>query len=105
LAAAELAALKGAAKSEGVRADAPLVVLVRSAENAILPARARAELVAALAVVDYVCDAEEESVAFEPGVRLEDAHRQRLKELIAHVHARQQSAAADPPGNAPRQDS
>ena len=77
------------------RPEAPLLVLVRSSGNPILPARARAELVAALAVVDYVCDAE---CAIEPHVRLEQEHARRLQELIARVHARQ-AAAARPAGN------
>jgi hypothetical protein len=75
------------------RAGSPLLVLIRSLENAILPARARAELVAALAVVDYVCDAE---CGVEPQHRLEKEHDRRLKELIAHVHARQKMAASSP---------
>jgi hypothetical protein len=85
----ELASLK----QEVPRAGSPLLVLIRSSENAILPARARAELVAALAVVDYVCDAE---CGIEPQHRLEKEHDRRLKELIAHVHARQKMAASSP---------
>jgi hypothetical protein len=72
--------------------DAPLVVLIRTPQNPILPARARAELVAALFVVDYVCDVE---TTVEPSVSLESEHRQRLKELIAQVHARQKAVSPE----------
>jgi hypothetical protein len=67
---------------------APLVILIRSSNNPILPARARAELVAALAVVDYVCDAES---SIEPAHQLDSSHEQRLKQLITHVHGRQKA--------------
>lgn len=81
----QLAELKRKETQEGT----PLVVLIRSVGNPILPASARAELVAALAAVDYVCDAECE---IEPAVRLEQEHAQRLRELVRHVHARQDAA-------------
>jgi hypothetical protein len=85
----ELAGLK--------RPGSPLVVLIRSTGQAILPARARAELVAALAVVDYVCDAESNVESLlESATHLEGEHDRRLKELVAHVHARQKAAASDP---------
>lgn len=91
---AGLAEQLAALKPEGV----PLVVLIRSAENPILPARARAELVAALAVVDYVCDQE---CACAPAITLEQQHAQQLNQLIAHVHARQNAAVSKsaPPSN------
>jgi hypothetical protein len=76
---------------KGTQSGAPLIVLIRSARNPILPARARAELVAALAAVDYVCDAE---CGIEPSVRLEQEHEHRLLQLIAHVHARQSADAS-----------
>ncbi len=66
--------------------EAPLVVLIRSSQNPILPARARAELVAALAVVDYVSDAESN---VEPSYPLETEHEHKLRDLIAQVHGRQ----------------
>jgi len=89
----QLAALKQKVTREGTKENRALVVLIRSTENPILPARARAELVAALAVVDYVCD---EECEIKPAVRLEQEHAQRLGELIAHVHARQNAGV--PPG-------
>ncbi len=75
------------------RPGAPLLVLIADPEDPILPARARAELVAGLAVVDYVTvDYAAESGAIVPHVRLEDEDLQRREELIAHVHARQGAA-------------
>ncbi len=85
----QLAELKRKETQAGTKESRPLVVLIRSVGNPILPASARAELVAALAVVDYVCDAECE---IEPAVRLEQEHAQRLRELVRHVHARQDAA-------------
>jgi hypothetical protein len=55
----------------------------------ILPARARAELVAGLAVVDYVAESLNGLV---PRTRLEQEDERRLEDLIAHVHARQRAA-------------
>ena len=80
------------------RQGEPLVVLIRSTGNPILPARARAELVAALATVDFVCD---EECSAEPAVSLEQDHRQKLRELIAHVHSRQEAGRAPAAKTAP----
>lgn len=77
------------------RPGCPLVVVVRSSERPILPARARAELVAALSVVDFVCDAE---TGVEPALDLAREHAARLKALIAHVHARQRAGGPGSPG-------
>jgi bifunctional ADP-heptose synthase (sugar kinase/adenylyltransferase) len=72
------------------REGAPLLVLIADPGDPILPVRARAELVAGLAVVDYVV----ESVnGLTPHVRLEQEHGQLLDELIEHVHARQRAAS------------
>lgn len=73
-------------KKEG----APLLVLIATPADAILPARARAELVAGLAVVDYVC---ETAGDVAPHVSLEREHTDRLAQLIEHVHARQKAAS------------
>jgi hypothetical protein len=72
------------------REGAPLLVLIATPPDAILPALARAQLVAGLSVVDYVCDA--------PGgvtaqVQLEAEHAELLTKLIDHVHARQRAAS------------
>jgi hypothetical protein len=72
------------------REGTPLVVLIADPGNPILPARARAELVAGLAVVDHVV---ESGNGLIPHVRLEQEHDQRLDELIEHVHARQRAAS------------
>ena len=78
--------------------EAPLVVLIRSSQHPILPARDRAELVAALAVVDHVvdyvadyvvdhvCDAE---TSINPAHRLETEHERKLRDLMTQVHGRQ----------------
>jgi len=68
----------------------PLLVLIRTPPAAILPSRARAELVAALAAVDYVCEGGE---TLEPDVALEDEHIGNLAALTKHVHARQRTAS------------
>jgi glycerol-3-phosphate cytidylyltransferase-like family protein len=59
-----------------------LVVVITSPEQPILPARARAELVAGLAAVDRVFIASE--IAHEEAADLE-----RTRELIQHVRTRQ----------------
>lgn len=69
---------------------APLLVAITEPENPILPVRARAELVAGLAVVDYVAEGVD---GLTPQTRLEKEDEQRLEDLIAHVHARQSAAS------------
>jgi bifunctional ADP-heptose synthase (sugar kinase/adenylyltransferase) len=77
-------------KREGL----PLLVAIADPENPILPGRARAELVAGLAVVDYVMESAD---GFAPGLapnfRLEQEDRERLEDLIEHVHSRQSRAS------------
>lgn len=77
------------------QAGVPLLVLIRTPSNAILSARARAELVAGLAVVDYVSeDSEsEDGDKIQPTISLEAEHTRNLAELTAHVHARQKAAS------------
>jgi len=67
-----------------------LMVAIVEPEEPILSGRARAELVAGLAVVDYVVEGGE-GLAID--VRLEEDHERRLNELIEHVHARQRAAS------------
>ena len=73
----------------------------RSAEE-LLPQRARAELVAALRMVDYVVTADDATpdaatdallASLEPAqlVRLEEVHAARKRQLMEHVHRRQTS--------------
>jgi bifunctional ADP-heptose synthase (sugar kinase/adenylyltransferase) len=68
----------------------PLIVAIADPDNPILPARARAELVAGLAVVDYVTEsAEGLTSGLVPIFRLEQEHQAALDDLIERVHARQ----------------
>ncbi len=79
-----LAELKGDAQT--------LIVIVTDPEDLILPAQARAELLAGLSVVDYVVVANVTmggSPALTPNVRLEQEDELRRQKLVAHVHARQ----------------
>jgi bifunctional ADP-heptose synthase (sugar kinase/adenylyltransferase) len=73
-------------KREGL----PLLIAIADPENPILPSRARAELVAGLAVVDYVAESAD---GLTPGLtqtcRLEQEDQARLEDLIEHVHSRQ----------------
>jgi hypothetical protein len=69
------------------RAGAPLLVLIANPPDALLTARARAELVAGLRVVDYVAEA---SGGQKADWHLEQEDRKRLEDLIERVHARQQ---------------
>ncbi len=72
------------------REGTPLLVLVATPHGAILSALARAQLVAGLSVVDYVCDAPDGII---PQIHLEDEHAELLTKLIDHVHARQRAAS------------
>ncbi len=80
-----------------IAADAGrLVVVIADGGNPILPARARAELVAGLGVVAFVVLPGEESVEsvlerLRPDniIREERGDEERTRELIRHVHSRQ----------------
>jgi len=76
----------------------PLLVVVLPLAEEILSQRARAELVAALRVVDYVVTADGsdadrliESLKPVEFVRLEAADANRARQLMEHVHRRQTS--------------
>lgn len=78
--------------------DGPLLAVVLPLAGELLPQRARAELVAALRVVDYVVIADEALTdaliaSLEPAhlVRLEGAHAIRKRQLTEHVQRRQSS--------------
>lgn len=80
------------------RPDRSLLVVVLMAPGGILPLRARAELVAALRMVDYVVTADEAQLdalisSLKPAqtVRLEADDRARASELKLHVQRRQSS--------------
>ncbi len=72
------------------RGGVPLLVLISTPPAAILPAAARAQLVAGLAVVDYVCD---DPGGLSPHLALEAEHAELLEQLIRHVRARQRATA------------
>ena len=72
------------------RDHTPLLVLVSTPSDPILPARARAELVASLGVVDHVAEAAE---GIEVEINLEQEDNARLEQLIEHVHARQSATS------------
>jgi bifunctional ADP-heptose synthase (sugar kinase/adenylyltransferase) len=76
----------------------PLLVVVLPLANEILSQRARAEMVAALRVVDYVVIADDgdldrliDSLRPAEFVRLEAEHALFVRQLIEHVHRRQTS--------------
>jgi len=84
------------ARARDALPDCALVVAVTTPERPVMDARARAEMVAALGMVDYVVSSEESQIeslleAFSAAriVRLETAHAQLMCELIQHVHRRQ----------------
>jgi glycerol-3-phosphate cytidylyltransferase-like family protein len=64
------------------RNHAGLVVVIIEGDHAILPARARAELVAGLASVDYVI------IGGEPAVDETIAHQRITAQLVQHVARR-----------------
>lgn len=72
------------------RDGAPLMVVILDPPRAILPSRARAELVAGLRAVDYVVEGAD---AIAPHVHLEEEDAVGLEKLIRHVHARQRAAS------------
>jgi hypothetical protein len=76
--------------------ESPLLVVVLPLPDQLLPQRARAELVAALRMVDYVVTADETApdtllASLQPAqlVRLEAVHAVRKRQLMEHVHRRQ----------------
>lgn len=75
----------------------PLVAVVVEGGETLLPLGARAELVAALRMVDYVLTAADSDVDSliqtlgpAPVVRLESADVHRVRSLKEHVHRRQE---------------
>jgi len=70
------------------RGATSLLVVVGAPRHPILPARARAELVASLRVVDYVTDAD-----VTPQIRLDEEDAACFQSLVEHVHARQDAAS------------
>jgi bifunctional ADP-heptose synthase (sugar kinase/adenylyltransferase) len=75
------------------KAGHPLVVLIATPANPILPAGARAALVAGLACVDYVTEiGSTYPDGLKPHVQLETEDAARLEQLIQHVAFRQETA-------------
>jgi bifunctional ADP-heptose synthase (sugar kinase/adenylyltransferase) len=72
------------------RPGLPLIVLIATPAQPILAARARAELLASLHVVDYVV---ESSDGIAEHFNLQQEGADRLSGLIEHVHARQRAAS------------
>ena len=85
-----LVAWHAARLAELKRDSAVLIVLIASSPNSILPARARAELVSGLRVVDYVVESTND---LTPHLRLEQEDLSRREKLIEHVHSRQLAAS------------
>jgi glycerol-3-phosphate cytidylyltransferase-like family protein len=71
------------------RNGTPLLVVITSPANPILPVRARAELVAGLRAVDHVT---EENITAQICLEQEDAAR--FNRLVEQVLARQRAAAS-----------
>jgi hypothetical protein len=75
----------------GLKRDgAPLLVLIATPNDPILPARARAELVASLGIVDHVTEL---AGGLTAQVCLEPEDNVRLEKLVQHVHSRQRAAS------------
>ena len=79
----------------GANPGQPLLVVIAQLPEGLLPQRARAELVAALRVVDYVVTADDTApdallASLEPArlVRLEAVHADRKRQLMEHVARR-----------------
>jgi hypothetical protein len=88
----------------------PLLVLIATPENPILPAQARAELVASLRVVDHVTEFSGEfskelahmlEAAAGGGagveiIRIENQDRELFRDLLELVHSRQNGKSVEP---------
>lgn len=79
---------------EALQQDAPLLALVLPRPGELLPLAARAELAAALAVIDYVVACDEDTarallrdLPARRVARLEAAEQARTEELIEHVRS------------------
>jgi hypothetical protein len=75
-----------AEKLSALKTGETLLVLIATPDNAILPAAARAELVAGLRAVDYVAELTDGLI---PQIRLEQEDTERFAALLEHVRARQ----------------
>jgi hypothetical protein len=66
--------------------DRPMLVLIATPENQILPTQARAELVAALGVVDFVT---EDRGEISGAIDVQAQDRELFQDLLKLVHSRQ----------------
>lgn len=83
-----------AQRLQHMKSDQPVIVVIANPTHAILPARARAELVASLGSVDYVVESRAIPMdALRVDHHLETEDGRRFEQLVAHVHARQQGAS------------
>ena len=89
-------ALRAAHIQELTALARPLLAVVLPRTNELLPQRARAEMTAALRVIDYVVTADNrdldalvEALAPREFVRVEERDRALVQQLIEHVHSRQ----------------
>ena len=76
-----------------------MLVVITTPDHPILPARARAELVASLRVVDHVAESSGELVqaitaAGSSVINLKNQDRELFKDLLELVHSRQSGALA-----------
>ena len=85
-----LSELKTELKAGLKRESTALLVLIGTPKDPILPARARAELVAGLAVVDHVAEL---APGLTPHVRLESEDDGCFENLLELVHARQRASS------------
>ena len=90
-----LEAARALAEARRRTAAQTLVVVGRPVAGELAPLAARAEMAAALRVVDYVVPAENEAVdglaaSLQPTeiISLEEADADRVRQLIEHVHRR-----------------
>jgi bifunctional ADP-heptose synthase (sugar kinase/adenylyltransferase) len=76
------------------KAGRPLMVVITTPDHPILPARARAELVASLRVVDHVAEFSPELAGLERVIHLEKEDRELFRDLLELVHSRNGAVAA-----------
>lgn len=76
----------------------PLLVMITTPENPILPARARAELVASLRAVDHVVEFSSD-LALTGVIHLEREDRELFRDLLELVHSRNRAMAVTVEGN------
>ena len=71
-----------------------MLVVITTPDHPILPARARAELVASLRVVDHVAEFSPELAGLEHVIHLEKEDRELFRDLLELVHSRNGAVVA-----------